>query len=210
MYKHNDLVQYGKQNISYSISKFVYFLFDKPSLPSEVIYLCDSCLMVFQCLYTVFLKYIFIFYLLMGAIFHVETKKITNQIWDIIWFFFLSLIFFPIGFIFNNFSMPYIFNQNSFSFYFLWDISVSIEFWKSYLMKEIIIWISSLTSCLALIFFLNTFKSYITLFVWWILEILDNYWKKRIWMLSDGLFWYKLRTIFCLILTLLSFFCDSL
>ena len=46
--KHNYFVQSEQQNWSYSISQLVNFWFDKSSPPSEVMYFCESCWMIFS------------------------------------------------------------------------------------------------------------------------------------------------------------------
>ena len=95
------------------------------------------------------------------------------------------------------YSQQFLFNQNSFSLYFWWDITFSMEVWRLYLIKERRFWISSLTSCLGLKYLLKTFKSYITFFIWWILDMLENYWKKELgdirWLVliytTNNFFW---------------------
>ena len=77
--KHNDLVQSKQQNWSYSISQLVHFWFDKSNAPSEVMYFSESCWIIFQCLYTLFLLSISLFYLLMGGIFNADTEMFCYQ-----------------------------------------------------------------------------------------------------------------------------------
>ena len=125
-----------------------------------------------------------------------HTFSVINQLWDIIWCcvpfcnilshlihsqntFFLSLC--------NQNKLP-LFKRN---------ITFLTEVWSSSLIKEIIVWISSLISWLTLKYSLKTFKISIACFIWWILYTIDNSWKKQIWMLSGGFFWYKPRNIFC-------------
>ena len=48
IYKNNYLVQSKQQNWSNSISQLVHFWFDKSSPPSEVMYFCESCWMIFS------------------------------------------------------------------------------------------------------------------------------------------------------------------
>ena len=59
--KQNYLVQSEQQNWSYSISQLVHLWFYKSSPPSEVMYFCESCWMIFKYLYTLFLISILLF-----------------------------------------------------------------------------------------------------------------------------------------------------
>ena len=94
--KHNDLVQSEQKNWSYSMSQLVHFWFDKLSPPSEVMYFCELCWMIFQYIFTLFLISIYIFYLLTDAICYVDTDCfVINKICHIFWFsvHFLNIFF---------------------------------------------------------------------------------------------------------------------
>ena len=99
-----------------------------------------------------------------------------------------------------------LFNQNSLSLIKKRYIHFSMEVWSSYLIKYILFWMLSLTSCLGIKSLQKIFKSSITFFVWWILEMLENSCKNRAWWYQVAFLWYRPQTIFCQGLT---FFCVS-
>ena len=107
-----------------------------------------------------------------------STKNEKNEtLYDVV---FLSITYFPIGFTVNIFFSPSLFNQNGLLFCFLRDLTFSMEVWSSSLIREILLWIYSLISCISLTFLLKTFDYFITFFIWWFLGMLMNYWKTEI------------------------------
>ena len=109
---------------------------------------------------------------------------------------FLSMICFSIGFIVNIFPSPSLLNQNCLKLFFHNIKPFQMAVWRPYLIREIILLISSLISFLALNYFLKTFKSFINFIIWLILDMLVNSWKKQRWVLSGVLLWYKTQTIY--------------
>ena len=104
----------------------------------------------------------------------------------------LSMICFPIVFIVNIFLRPSLLNQNCLNFSFHNIQLFQMAVWRPYLIREILILISSLIYFLALNYFLKKFKYFITFIIWLILDMLVNSWKKQRWVLSGGLLWYRL------------------
>ena len=91
---------------------------------------------------------------------------------------FLSLLSFSIGFIVNNVFIQSLFKHNIISLFSFFDISYECKFGAHLLKREILVCISSLTSCLSPNSILKINKQFITPFLLFLFNMLDNYLSK--------------------------------
>ena len=104
---------------------------------------------------------------------------VINNLCHILWYRFIFVIYFSIGFILSNVFSLTPFNQNDLYFSFLQDILFSMEVWSLSLIREILVYISSLISYLTLKYLRHSDIQF-NFFIWLIFDMAVNSWKTSV------------------------------